>query len=84
MFEENDLLDPHLTEKLMIAAMRAFKKPILNLGERQFLNDHRVLDKSHDFLTHSEINAVPTVEVDGLLFPKEIPDYQFIKSFIKD
>jgi Thioredoxin len=84
ILEEVIPFDSALTVKLMMAAMNVFKKPLPALGDLDFLNDHDVFQKSHHFLAQEKINAVPTVEINGLLFANEIPNYQFIKLFVKD
>ncbi len=84
MFEEATPSDPELMSTLMMTAMNVFKKPLDKLKDHQFLQDHHVFEAIYPFLKQEKIFAVPTVEINGRLFSKEIPTYQFIKSFIED
>jgi len=81
IFEEADPQDPNLVAHLMMKAMEVFKKPIPQLCDASFLEKHPVFQEISEFIEQDKIHAVPTVEVNGQLFAKEIPDYRFIKSF---
>ncbi len=83
MFEEAEPSDQELMTKLMVAAMSVFKKPIPQLEDRSFLQNQVAFEEIYSFLQQEKISAVPTVEINGHLFPKEVPSYQFIKTFIK-
>lgn len=84
IFEEATPSDSELMSKLMVAAMNVFKKPIPQLDDHNFLQEHKVFEEIYHFLKQDKIAAVPTVEINGHLFANEVPDYQFINSFIKD
>lgn len=84
IFEEAIPGDADLMSTLMMTAMNVFKKPIPNLNDQNYLSHHPFLEKIYSFFKHRNISAVPTVEVNGQLYAKEIPDYQFIKSFVKE
>lgn len=84
IFEESTPDDSDLMPALMMTAMNVFKKPIPDLNDHDYLQKHPVFEEIYLFLKEDRISAVPTVEVNGQLYAKEIPDYRFIKSFIKD
>lgn len=82
IFEEATPTDPDLMAELMKAAMRVFEKPIVQLADSAYLEKHKVFEKIFRFIKQEKVLAVPTVEVNGRLFAEEIPDYQFIHSFV--
>lgn len=84
IFEEADPWDSELMAKLMMTAMNVFKKPIPYLNDDDFLREHEIFKVSHDFLMKEQVNSVPSAEINGILFASEVPDYQFIKKFIKE
>jgi Thioredoxin len=84
IFEEAIPTNPELMTKLMMAAMNVFKKPVPFLNDENYLKEHQAFEEIYRFLKQEIILAVPTLEVNGRLFAAEVPDYQFIKSFIKD
>lgn len=81
LIEEVMPADQELMAKFMITAMKVFKKPLPQLDDRNFLEGHPAFNEVFHFLKQEKILAVPTVEINGQLFPKEVPSYQFIKSF---
>jgi hypothetical protein len=83
ILEEAEPGDPELMTKLMMAAMNVFKKPIPELGNEIYLQEHPVFEKVYQFLKQGKIFAVPTAEVNGRLF-SEVPDFQFLNAFCKD
>lgn len=84
ILEEADPTDDALMAKLMMAAMNVFKKPIPSLEDENFLKNHEIMKISHDFILQQRIEAVPTIEVNGILYAKEIPNYQFIKTLVEE
>lgn len=84
IFEEASPSDPDLMTQLMMAAMNVFKKPQPRLDDPNYLQNHRVFEEIFNFIKQEKILAVPTVEINGQLFSKEIPDYEFIISFVED
>jgi hypothetical protein len=84
ILEEDDPSDSDLMSTLMMTAMNIFQKPVPELEDHNFLQEHKVFEEIYAFIKQEKIVAVPTVEINGRLFPSEIPDYHFIKSFIQD
>lgn len=84
LFEEAVPSDPELMSKLMMTAMDVFKKPIPQLDDHDFIQENKVFGEVYNFLKQEKILAVPTVEINGRLYASDVPDYQFIKSFIED
>jgi len=80
LFEESVPSDPELMTKLMIAAMNVLNKPIPELSDSSFIQEHPIVETVYQFLKQEKILAVPSLEVNGTLFPEEIPSYQFINS----
>jgi len=83
MFEESVPSDQELMAKLMMTAMNVFKKPIAQLEDKTFIQNHAAFDEVFQFLKQKKVLAVPTVEINGSLFPAEVPSFQFIQSFLK-
>ena len=84
VFEEAIPSDPDFMAQLMKAAMNVFKKPQPYLEDTEYLRRHQVFVEIYDFIKQEKILAVPTVEVNGRLYAKEMPDYHFIKAFVED
>jgi len=75
--------DPELMGKLMMAAMNVLKKPVPQLDDKNFIQEHPLVETIFVFLKQEKILAVPSVEVNGSLFPDEIPTYQFVSKFFQ-
>jgi len=59
-------------------------KPKLPLDDHEYLKESPIMQKSFLFISQDEqINALPTVEVNELLFLKDIPDYAFFSEVVK-
>lgn len=84
VFEEAIYSDPDFTTQLMMAAMNAFKKPIPQLANREFVQNHKVFEEIFYFIKQEKILAVPTIEINGQILANEIPNYQFIQSLVDE
>lgn len=80
IFEEAVPSDQELMTKLMITAMNVFKKPIPELSDHSFIQDHPLMEKIFQFLKQEKILAVPSLEANSRLFSQEIPSFQFINA----
>lgn len=69
---------------LMQEAMNVFGNPIQNLDEQDYITNSEAFKDSFHFITQeNRIDAVPAVEVNGILYRREIPDYKFIKKQLR-
>jgi Thioredoxin len=67
----------------MQKAMEIFNKPLPDLQDKDYLSKTRAFKEAFLFLRQEDkINAVPTVEINGQFFPREIPSQEFIESRI--
>jgi hypothetical protein len=83
IFEEADSNDPELMSKLMKTAMNVFKKPIPDLDNPSYLQDHPTFEIAFNFIKQGHITAVPTVEINGQLYIDNVPSFTFLQSFVR-
>ncbi len=84
MFEEAIPNEPELMAQCMIAAMGIFKKPLPLLDDHEFLKRQSAFNDAFVFLQQEEkVLAVPTAEINGKLFPKDVPDFKFVQNAAK-
>jgi protein-disulfide isomerase len=80
-FEEGEINEPDMTIALMKKAMELFGKPIPELNNKEFLQNSKAFFNAFEFLKQEEkIETVPAVEINGRLFPKDVPDLSFLKQ----
>ena len=66
---------------LMKKAMEVFGKPISQLEDKTYLSNTKAFQDAFNFLKQEEkVEALPTVEIDGKIFHRELPDAAFIDS----
>lgn len=83
-FEEGEADEPEMTIALMEKAMELFKKPILELTKKEYLQNTKSFSDAFEFIKQKEsIDNVPAVEINGTLFANEVPDIDFLQSEIK-
>ncbi len=81
MLEEIDPEDVEYSIGLMKKAMEILGIPIPRLNEKEYLQSTKAFKEAFGFLSQEEtISAVPAVELNGRLYPKEIPDLAFMDS----
>ena len=79
MLEEILLDDEFVSILFMKKAMESFGKPTPDLQDNEYLSSTRAFQDSFEFLTQEEkIMAVPTIEINGKMFPFEVPEKSFI------
>lgn len=84
MLEEIDLEDTDYSIGLMKQAMEILGAPIPKLNEKGYLQETKAFKDAFLFLSQNEtIMAVPAIEVDGKLYPKDVPDASFLEKVIK-
>lgn len=75
--------DANLSLIYMQKAMEIFDKSLPDLKEKEYLSKTRAFQDAFQFLKQKEkIDAVPTVEINGELFLREIPSQEFIEKHI--
>jgi protein-disulfide isomerase len=80
-FEEGEINEPDMTIALMKKAMELFGKPIPDLSNKEYLQNSKAFLSAFEFLKQEEkIETVPAVEINGRLFPKDVPDLNFLKQ----
>lgn len=85
MLEEIDIENSEFSIGLMKKAMEILEHPIPQLSEKDYLQNTQAFKDAFAFLSQEEvISAVPTVEVNGRLFPKEIPNIKFIDRVVQE
>ncbi|WP_068470638.1 thioredoxin domain-containing protein [Candidatus Protochlamydia phocaeensis] len=85
ILEETALEDPTLSAIMMEKAMEVFNKPIPNLQDKTYLSSIPAFKDAYSFVTQQEkILAIPTVEINGKLYSKDIPEVEFIELKLKE
>ncbi len=85
LLAEVNLGDQEYSALLMIKAMEILGNPIPSLSDRAYLSQTNAFNAAFKFLKQDEkILEVPTVEVNGDLYKKEIPTIEFIKTFLNE
>lgn len=83
LLEEAEPDSPQNTSLIMSTVMEVFKKPIPELQDETFIQNTEAFLDAFTFLSQDEkIMAVPTIEVDSKLFPKDVPDFKFVQSMV--
>lgn len=84
LLEMIPLDDAALSVCYMQKAMELFDKPLPELQEKTYLSHTQAFKEAFLFLKQKEkIEVVPIVEINGLLFPNEVPDQAFIEQKLK-
>lgn len=84
ILEETDISNAEITSALMKKAMEILENPVPNLQSDEFLEKSAAITDAFVFLKQKEqINAVPTVEVNSIIYPKDVPDFEFIQAVVK-
>lgn len=84
MLEEIDLEDTDYSIGLMKQAMEILGAPVPKLNDKSYLKDTKAFKEAFLFLSQDEtILAVPAIEVDGKLYPKDVPDISFLEKTVK-
>lgn len=84
MLEELIIEQPKVSATLMQKGMEVLGKPIPDLQEKRYLAETGAFNDAFLFLKQDNlIEAVPAAEVNGVLYPGQVPDYEFIERVIK-
>lgn len=83
LLAEVDLADQEYSAILMKKAMEILGHPLPELTDRGYLSKTNAFNAAFKFLKQEDcIIEVPTIEVNGILYKKEIPSKDFIKEII--
>lgn len=83
MLEEVDTENSEYSLGIMKKAMEILGTSIPNLGEKNYMSETNAFKDAFKFISQDEsISAVPSVEVNGKLYEREIPDLEFLKTVI--
>jgi len=83
LLAEVDLADQEYSAILMKKAMEILGHPVPLLTDREYLSKTNAFNAAYKFVKQEDsISEVPTVEVNGILYKKEIPSKDFIKGII--
>lgn len=73
--------DSDLNAKLMVKAMEIFEKPISQLENKEYLMSTSAFNEAFNFLKQDDaVSSIPSISVDGVLFPDEFPSFEFLKN----
>lgn len=76
--------DSTTTPLLMQRAMEIFKKPIPKLHEEAFISDTKAFQRAFEFIKQEDrIEAIPTIEINGKLYPNDVPERELIEKKIE-
>lgn len=83
LLEELIIDNAELSSTLMVKAMELLGKPIPQLMEKNYLQETDAFKNAFQFLKQDEkVIAVPTIEVNGKIYPKEVPDKDFFEHLM--
>ena len=72
---------PEVVLFLIQEAMKTFSQPIVELDDKEYITKTQAFWDAFNFIKQEDhLEAVPAVEVDGVLYRKEIPDQAFIEK----
>ena len=81
ILEELSIDQPKLTVQLMQKGMDLLGKPVTELQEKSYLSESTAFQDAFQFLKQGdELEAVPSVEVNGKFISAQIPDIEFIEE----
>lgn len=81
MLNEIEGEDSDVALALMKRAMELFSKPLPQLNERTYIETTKTFQDAFQFLTLNEaVEALPTAEINGKLFPNDPPSISFLES----
>ena len=76
---------PDIVLFLMQEAMKTFNQPIPELDEKTYITKTEAFIDAFKFITQEDrLEAVPAVEIDGVLYRKEIPERSFIEKQMQE
>lgn len=85
ILEEAFIDEPKLSATLMQRGMEILGKPIKDLHEKDYLTDTKTIQDAFTFLKQAdEIEALPSVEVNGTFVHAQVPDIAFIEKQVGD
>jgi hypothetical protein len=77
--------DAGVVKVLMQEAMKALDHPISDLDNKSYITQTETFADAFAFVKQKDrINAVPAVEINDVLFRKEVPDLNFIQMAIQE
>ena len=83
ILEELSFDQPKLTVQLMQKGMDLLGKPIKDLQDKGYLSESAAFQDAFQFLKQGgELEAVPSVEVNGKFISAQIPDIEFIEEHL--
>jgi hypothetical protein len=84
MLEEIDVEDVDFSIGLMKQAMEILGVPVKRLNEKSYLQETKAFKDAFLFLSQEEtISGVPTIELDGKLYPNDVPNLIFLEKILK-
>ncbi|CDZ81917.1 Protein-disulfide isomerase [Candidatus Rubidus massiliensis] len=84
LLKEIDLENVELSSILMEKAMEILEKPVSKLRDKEYLSQTTAYLHAFEYVkSDNKIIAIPSINIDGNLFIKEIPEIKFIDTKIK-
>lgn len=81
--EEADAGDPEICTLILIEAMKVFGNPLPGLGENKYLEHTQAFSDAFSFVKENpSMNAVPAIEVNGLIYQETVPSVNFVRELI--
>lgn len=69
----------------LIKAMEVFEKPIPDLQEKSYISKTDAFQDAFSFIKQEDkITAIPTLEINGRLYLKDIPDFSFVDKKMQE
>lgn len=80
ILEEIIIDQPEFSLHAMEKAMEIFEKPQTQLRDKRYLSNTTAFNEAFKFLKQPEkVEALPTVEINGVVFHREFPDREFLE-----
>lgn len=75
-----DITDPELSTQMMIRAMEIFEQPIPHLSQKEYLSNTNAFKDAYECIIQDDVpEALPSVAINQIFLPKEIPNEEFIR-----
>ena len=81
--EEAEAGDPEICTLILMEAMKVFGNPLPRLGDNEHLESTQAFSDAFNFVKENpSMNAVPSLEVNGLIHDGNVPGVNFVREIV--